>query len=191
MAEVLLYHHVQGLTPGVVAFAETLRDAGHTVHAPDLFNGQTFPDIESGMGYVREIGFGELMARADQAVDGLGTQLVYAGFSMGVGPAQKLAQTRPGAQGALFFHGCLPVSEFDSGWPKSVPVQIHAMDGDPFFVDEGDIDAAKALLEQAEHGDLFLYPGKGHLFADSSLASYDAQAAALMTERVLAFLKEL
>ncbi len=37
---------------------------------------------------------------------------------------------------------------------------------------------------------MFLYPGKGHLFADSSLPSYDAPAAGLLMERVLAFLAE-
>lgn len=188
MAEILLYHHVQGLTPGVVEFAETLRAAGHTVHTPDLFNHRTFDTISDGMAFLKELGFGEVMARADRAVEGLPTGLVYAGFSMGVGPAQKLAQTRDGARGALFFHGCLPVSEFEKPWPKALPVQIHAMDGDPFFVDEGDIDSARDLLDQAEAGELFLYPGKEHLFADSSLPEYDEQAAGLMLERVLDFL---
>jgi dienelactone hydrolase len=188
MAEVLLYHHVQGLTRGVLAFADTLRGAGHLVHTPDLFEGRTFDDIEAGMQFVKEIGFAEVMVRGDRAVEGLPPGLVYAGFSMGVGPAQKLAQTRPGARGALFLHGCLPVSEFTPGWPKGVPVQIHAMDADPFFVDEGDIDSARALLKEAEEAEMFLYPGRQHLFTDNSLPSYDAEAAHLLMERVLAFL---
>jgi dienelactone hydrolase len=62
------------------------------------------------------------------------------------------------------------------------------MDADPFFVDEGDIDAARALVESAEQAELFLYPGGQHLFADSSLPSYDADAAALLSRRVLDFL---
>jgi dienelactone hydrolase len=190
MAEVVLYHHVQGLTPGIVAFADRLRDAGHTVHTPDLFNGRTFDDIEKGMGYVKELGFGEVMARGELAADDLPPELVYAGFSLGVVPAQKLAQTRPGARGALFFHSCLPVSEFGLAWPQGVPLQIHAMDGDPFFVDEGDIDAARALLEEAREAEMFLYPGDQHLFADSSLPSYDAEATGLLMERVLEFLAE-
>ena len=190
MAEVLLYHHVQGLTPGIVAFADRLRDAGHTVHTPDLFDGRTFDDIEKGMGFVKELGFGEVLSRGERAVDDLTAGLVYAGFSLGVVPAQKLAQTRPGARGALFFHSALPASEFDSAWPQGVPLQIHAMDGDPFFVGEGDIDAARALLEEAEQAQMFLYPGDQHLFADSSLPSYDATATALLMERVLDFLAE-
>ena len=115
-------------------------------------------------------------------------ELVYAGFSLGVVPAQKLAQTRPGARGALLFYSCIPVSEFGQAWPKGVPVQIHGMDADPIFVGEGDIDAARALVEEAEHAELFLYPGDQHYFADSSLPSYDAEATALLLQRVLKFL---
>lgn len=190
MADVILYHHVQGLTPGVVDFADRLRHAGHTVHTPDLFDGRTFDDIESGMGLVRELGFGEVMARGERAATELPAEVVYAGFSLGVVPAQKLAQTRPGARGALFFHSCMPVTEFGPAWPEGVPLQIHAMEGDPFFVEDGDIDAARALLEEADEGEMFLYPGNDHLFADRSLPSYDAQATALLLERVLAFLAE-
>jgi dienelactone hydrolase len=190
MAEVMLYHHVQGLTPGIVAFADRLRDAGHTVHTPDLFDGRTFDDIEKGMGFVKELGFGEVTARGERVANEQPAGLVYAGFSLGVVPAQKLAQTRPGARGALFFHSCLPVSEFGSPWPQGVPLQIHAMDGDPFFVDEGDIDAARVLLEEAGEAEMFLYPGAQHLFTDSSLPSYDAEATCLLVERVLEFLAE-
>ena len=188
MAEVVLFHHVLGLTPGVVAFAERLREAGHTVHTPDLFDGRTFEDIETGMGFAREVGFGEVLARGERAVDGLPGRLVYAGFSLGVVPAQKLAQTRPGARGALLFYSCMPVSEFGSTWPKGVPVQVHGMDADPFFVDGGDLDAARELVEEAEEAELFLYSGNQHLFADSSLPSYDAEASALLIRRVLDFL---
>ena len=189
MAEVLLFHHAQGQTPGFLAFADELRRAGHTVHTPDLYNGRTFDDLDDGVAYAREIGFGEVLEHGVRAADGLPSELVYAGFSLGVMPAQKLAQTRPGARGALLFHACLPTSEFGSSWPADVPAQIHAMDADPFFVDDGDIDAARALVESAEHAEVFLYPGAQHLFADSSLPSYDADAAALLTRRVLEFLQ--
>ena len=188
MAEVVLFHHALGLTPGIVAFADELRGAGHTVHTPDLFEGRTFTTIEEGVGHAQEIGFGEVIERGGRAVDGLPPQLVYAGFSLGVVVAQKLAQTRPGARGALLFYSCVPVSEFGSAWPAGVPVQVHGMDADPFFVDEGDIDAARALVEEAEDGELFLYAGNQHYFADSTLPSYDPDAAALLRQRVLDFL---
>jgi len=191
MAEILLFHHAQGLTPGVAAFADELRHAGHIVHTPDLFEGRTFDSIEKGMSFVKELGFDEVMARGDRAVEGLPAELVYAGFSLGVVPAQKLAQTRPGARGALLFYSCIPVSEFGQTWPKGVPVQVHGMDADPIFVGEGDIDAARALIEEAEAGELFLYPGDQHYFADSSLPSYDAVASALLLQRVREFLAAL
>ena len=189
MAEVVLFHHAQGLTPGVLAFAEEVRRAGHTVHTPDLFDGRTFATIDEGMGYAQEIGFpGEVIQRGTRAVDGLPAGLVYAGFSLGVLPAQKLAQTRPGARGALLFYSCVPVSEFGPAWPGGVPVQVHGMDADPIFVGEGDVDAARALVAQAKDAELFLYRGDQHYFADSSLASYDPDATALLTQRVLSFL---
>ncbi len=190
MAEVVLFHHAQGLTPGVVAFAGELRRAGHTVHTPDLFEGRTFASIDEGMRYAGEIGFpGEVIARGVRAVEGLPPGLVYAGFSLGVLPAQFLAQTRPGARGALLFYSCVPVSEFGSGWPAGVPAQVHGMDADPIFAGEGDIDAARELAGQAEGAELFLYPGDQHYFADSSLPSYDPDATALLLRRVLDFLR--
>ena len=191
MAEVLLFHHAQGQTGGFLAFADRLRDAGHTVHTPDLYDGRTFATLDEGVAYAREIGFGELLERGTAAAGDLPAELVYAGISLGVMPAQQLAQTRAGATGALLLEACLPVSEFGESWPAGVPVQVHGMDGDPFFAAEGDLDAARALVEQADDAELFLYPGDQHLFADSSLPSYDEKAATLLTERVLAFLDRL
>jgi dienelactone hydrolase len=188
MAQVLLFHHAQGQTAGFFAFADELRRAGHTVHTPDLFDGRTFDSIDAGVAYAGEIGFGEVIERGVRAAEGLPAELVYAGFSLGVLPAQKLAQTRPGARGALLFYSCVPTSEFGTSWPAHVPVQIHGMDADPIFVDEGDIDAARAIVESAADAELFLYPGDQHYFADSSLPSYRASAAALLKQRVLEFL---
>jgi dienelactone hydrolase len=188
MAEVLLFHHAQGLTTGVLAFADELRGAGHTVHTPDLYDGRTFETLDEGLGYAKEIGFGEVFERGVKAAEPLPAELVYAGFSLGVMPAQALAQTRAGARGALLFYSALPVSEFGGSWPGGVPVQVHAMDADPFFVGEGDIEAARAIVAEADDAELFLYPGDQHLFADSSLPAYDEDAAGLMQQRVLAFL---
>ena len=187
MAEVVLFHHAQGLTSGVLAFADELRRAGHPVHTPDLLDGRTFGTLDEGMAEVERIGFGEVIERGARAVRELPAEVVYAGFSLGVLPAQYLAQTRAGALGAVLMYSCVPTSEFGS-WPAGVPVQIHGMDADPIFVGEGDIDAARALVDEAEDGRLFLYPGDQHYFADSSLPSYDAEATRLLTERVLDFL---
>ena len=189
MAEVLLFHHAQGQTAGFHAFADELRRAGHTVHTPDLLDGRTFGSIPEGMAYVEQLGFGTIIERGEHAAHELPSELVYAGFSLGVVPAQKLAQTRAGARGALFFYSCVPMAEFGGAWPSGVPVQVHGMDRDPYFVDEGDIDAARELVAAAERGELFLYPGDQHYFADSSLPSYDAEAAGLLMRRVLDFLQ--
>jgi dienelactone hydrolase len=176
-----------GQTPGFHAFTDELRGAGHTVHTPDLFEGRMFGSIEEGVGYASEVGFGALIERGVRAADDLPAGMIYGGFSLGVLPAQKLAQTRPGARGALFFYSAVPISEFGT-WPKDVPVQIHGMDADPFFVEEGDIDAAREIVAAADDGELFLYAGDQHYFADSSLPSYDENATKLLRQRVLEFL---
>ena len=184
MAEVVLFHHVQGRTEGVLAFADQLRSGGHTVHTPDLFDGARPASIEEGVALTRQIDADD---RADRAVADLPPGLVYAGFSFGAAIAQRMAQTRPGARGALLYEACLPITgEWAIGpWPAGVPVQIHGMDKDPFFGLEGDIDAARVLVESVgpELADLFVYPGDRHLFTDSSLPSYDAAAATLVAQR--------
>jgi dienelactone hydrolase len=189
VAEILLFHHAQGLTRGVQAFAEELRAAGHVVHTPDLYDGNTFADLDDGVGYAKEVGFGTILERGQSAVEDLPNEIVYAGFSLGVMPAQMLAQTRPGAKGALFFSAALPPSEFDSAWPEDVPLQIHMMEDDEWA--EEDLPAAREMVEEVEAAELFLYPGDRHLFADSSLSDYDESAAAQLKPRVLSFLEDI
>jgi dienelactone hydrolase len=192
MAEVVLFHHVQGLTDGVRAFAEELRAGGHTVHTPDLFGGERPATIEDGIVLTERIGDEVLDERAERFVADLPGGLVFAGFSFGGGMAQRFAQTRPGARGALLYESCIPITgEWAFGpWPEGVPVQIHGMDEDPFFALEGDIDAARELVATVgpEVAELFVYPGDRHLFADNSLPSYDPEAAALVVQRSRVFL---
>ncbi len=190
MAEVLLFHHAQGLTPGIVAFADAIRGDGHTVHTPDLFGGRTFASIPAGMAYIDSVGFDALRAEGIRIADDYPNDLVYGGFSFGVTIAQQLAQTRAGARGALLFYSCLPITgEWAFGpWPDGVPVQIHGADADPYFMDEGDVDAAREIVATVPDAELFLYPGDQHYFADGSLPSYDPEATALSLERVRAFL---
>lgn len=195
MTETVLFHHVQGLTDGVRAFADGLRSGGHIVHTPDLFDGQTAPTLEEGFALMK--GFGEtvLEARLEAALADLSDDLVYAGISYGVPTAQRLAQTEPKARGALLYEACIPVNgEWAFGpWPDGVPVQVHGMDQDPFFGLEGDLEAARELVASVgpDVGELFVYPGSQHLFTDSSLPSYDADATALVLERSRAFLDRL
>ena len=192
MAEVVLFHHVQGLTDGIRAFAAELRAGGHTVHTQDLLDGQLPASVEDGIALAQKIGDEVLGERAERALTDLPEGLVYAGISSGAATAQRYAQTRPGARGALLYEACIPLTgEWAFGpWPEGVPVQIHGMDKDPFFALEGDIDAARELVETVGPalGELFVYPGDQHLFTDSSLPSYDADAAALVVQRTLQFL---
>jgi dienelactone hydrolase len=190
MTEIVLFHHIQGLTAGVTAFADRLRAAGHTVHTPDVFDGRTFDSIKEGQAFLGEVGFDEMRGRAVQAAAELPAAVVYAGFSFGVMPAQQLLQTRPGALGGLFYHSFADPAWFGS-WPSGVPVQIHSMDADPFFVDEGDIDAARPFVDAHADAELFLYPGDGHLFTDSTLDDYDEGATELVLERSLELLARL
>ena len=189
MAEVLLFHHAQGQTPGFLAFADELRAAGHTVHTPDLYDGRTFAELDDGVGYAKEVGFGTIAERGRLAAEGLPTGLVYGGFSLGVMPAQELAQTRSGAEGALFFSAAFPASEFGGSWPEGVPLQIHMMEEDEWALE--DLPAARELVESVDGAELFLYPGDRHLFADSSLTDYDEGAATLLLERVRRFLDDI
>jgi dienelactone hydrolase len=191
MAGVLLFHHALGRTPGVLEFADALRRAGHTVDVPDLYEGRTFADLDAGVRYAQQVGLDTIIERGVLAAEALPNALVYAGFSLGVLPAQKLAQTRPGARGALFLSACVPASTFGTDWPLGVPVQVHGMDADAIFVGDGDLDAARALVASADNGELFLYSGSGHLFADIGLPSYDDDAANLLMDRVIRFLSSV
>jgi dienelactone hydrolase len=189
MAEVLLFHHAQGLTAGCLAFADELRAAGHVVHAPDLFEGRTFDSISEGVGHAQEIGFDTIIERGTAVADGLPDGLVYAGLSLGVLPAQKLAQTRPGARGAVLMHSCVPPSEFGTPWPDGLPLQIHLMEDDEFVLPpEVDLEAARELDATVPSAELFLYPGDRHLFTDSGLPDCDSGAALVLKSRVLGLL---
>ncbi len=188
VTEIVLFHHAQGLTGGVRSLAATLSDAGHIVHTPDSYDGKTFPDLQSGIGYAQEVGFGTVQERAIAAAQALPAEVVYVGISLGVMAAQQLAQTRPGCRGAVLLESCVPPEEFGDGWPDEVPVQVHGAENDPIFAGEGDLDAAKTLVAEAKDAELFVYPGDRHLFEDSSLPTYDPEATRLVTERMLAFL---
>ena len=186
MAEVVLFHHAQGLTTGCLSFAQELRTAGHEVHTPDLFEGRTFSALAEGVAHAEEIGFGTIIERGRVAAEGLSNEIVYAGFSLGVLPAQALAQMRGGAQGAVLVQSCVPPSELGAPWPSGVPLQIHMMDADPWT--EEDLRVARELAATIEGAELFVYPGDRHLFADESLPAYDERAAALLKEREIGFL---
>ena len=186
MADIILFHHAQGLTAGLRAFAEDLRAAGHTVTLPDLYEGRTFDTLDAGAAHAEQIGMDAIIARGVAAVERLPEQLVYAGWSLGVLPAQKLAQTRPGAIAAILFHECVDAAYFSSEWPAGVALQAHISEHDPWC----DHEAARQTIARAQ-GELHLYPGSAHLFTDSALAEYDADATAEVLARTITFLDRL
>jgi dienelactone hydrolase len=187
MAEILLFHHARGLTHGVSAFAQTLRDAGHSVAAPDLFEGRTFDDVRDGVAFAQGLGEGVLAARVAEIVAPMPPGLVYGGMSMGAARAAEQVLTRPGAKGAFFLYGAIAPSWWESTWPAGVPSQAHVTEGDEWREPE----AEEEYAAQVPGGELFVYPGAGHLFLEPEHPDYDEEAARLATERVLAFLAAL
>ncbi len=185
MAEVLLFHHALGLTEGVRAFADELRAAGHDVSTRDLYEGVTFDSLEEGVAHAESIGFEEITERGVRTADELGDRLVVAGFSLGVLPAQAIAQTRPGVAGAILYHGAVPSSTFGDAWPADVALQIHLGEDDPWVSE--DLEAARALIAEAS-GQLLIYSTSAHLVADSSHADYDPSIVDQIRDWTLAFL---
>jgi dienelactone hydrolase len=194
IAHVALFHHAQGLRPDVTAWAESLREAGHDVETPDLYEGLTFERLEDGIAHRDEVGLPTLMGRAAQALEDFPEDLVYAGFSMGASAAHYFAVTRAGARGLLLMHGTAPAASLgDAPWPSEMPGQLHKKERDPLMDDAG-VEAIESSARSAQAQaqlELFSYPGEGHLFADPAGPDYDPEAAALMLERELEFLSRL
>jgi dienelactone hydrolase len=186
VAHVLLFHHALGVTDGLLAFADDLRAAGHEVTVPDLYAGRTFADLDEGVAHAEALGFEDLAARGSEVAEGLPAGLVYIGLSLGVLPAMRTAQTRPGARGVVLLHGGVPVDTFADGWPDGVPLQLHVMADDGW----GDVDDVRQLAVDCG-GELYLYPGEAHLFTDRSLEVYDPAASALVLERILDLLARI
>jgi dienelactone hydrolase len=189
---IVLFHHAQGLRRDVLDWADALREAGHEVDTPDLFEGVTFEQLEDGIAHRDELGIPTLIGRAAEFLEGLPDELAYAGFSMGASSAHYFAVTRPGARAALLMHGTAPPATLgERGWPSEVPAQLHCAAEDP-YVDTARIEAAEQAVREAEAPlEVFTYPLRGHLFADPDGPDYDRDSAQLMLERELALLGRL
>lgn len=186
MAHVLLFHHAQGLTDGVRGFADELRQSGHEVTVPDLYDGRTFPTLDEGVAHAHELGFAAIIDAGVEVARRLPRELVYAGFSLGALPAQRLAQQRPDARGALLYHSAAPVTEFSERWPDGVPLQMHIMIDDPW----DDLPVMQDLAA-GSGGELFTYDGRAHLFTDRTSDDHDPAASRLVMERTQRFLTRL
>jgi dienelactone hydrolase len=192
VAQIVLFHHAHGLGQDVLDWAGSLREGGHQVETPDLFEGRIFDRLEDGIAHRDDLGIPTLMQRAAAVLEGMPSELVYAGFSMGASTAHYFALTRPGARGLLLMHGTAPAASLaGAGWPDRLPTQLHKKAEDP-EMDEGRVAALEESARSAGASlELFTYPGTGHLFADPDGPDYDEQAAGLMLERELDFLSRL
>jgi dienelactone hydrolase len=184
VADVVLFHHALGLTSGVQAFADRLRAAGHLVIVPDFYAGRTFESIEAGVAHAEAEGFAAIVDRAIAAAQPLPSPVVVAGLSLGSLPAQKLAQTHPGVVGAILYHGGVPPEVFGRPWPADLPAQVHVVEDDAW----NDMDEVEAFIA-ASDGQLLVYPGTGHLVADSSHSDYDPEIADEIVTQSLSFLE--
>jgi dienelactone hydrolase len=186
VAHVVLFHHAIGLTRGVAAFADKIRQEGHVVTVPDLFEGRTFDSLEDGVRHAESIGFDVIADRGGAAVAGLEPGIVTAGFSLGVLPAQKIAQTRPGVLGAILYSGAVPPGMFGGDWPADVGLQMHLGEQDPWC--EEDLPVAQELARTVEGAELYLYETSSHLVCDESLPGHDVAIERRIIGRSLAFL---
>jgi dienelactone hydrolase len=192
VAHIVLFHHAQGLRPDVLDWADSLREAGHEVETPDLFEGRTFDQLDDGIAHRDELGIPLLIERAGEFLADLPSGLVYAGFSMGASTAHYFAVTRPGARGALLMHGTAPPTTLGgAAWPASVPGQLHYAEGDPYLSSKGVEAVRQSATDAGASLEVFTYPGGGHLFADPAGPDYDEEAAQLMLERELEQLSRL
>ncbi len=187
MAEVVVFHHALGLTPGVAEFAQGWRDEGHVVHVPDLYEGRTFSDLDEAVEFVDSRGIPHWIAAASTAAAQYPTATAFAGFSLGSACAQYVAQTTPGARATLLFHGALSLATMELAWPDGLRLQVHTAEADPWV----ELDEAQSLIESVDGAELFLYPGSRHLFCDPSWSDYDEPSARLLNERALALLAHL
>ncbi len=182
MTDVIVFHHAQGLTAGVRAFADRLVVAGHRVMVPDLYEGETFDSIDDGVAHAQSIGFDTVIDRGVAAAASVEGPFAVVGFSLGVLPAQNLAQTHSRAIGAVLCHAAIPLGTFGDHWPDGVALQIHTAERDRL----GDFDDATALAGAVAQAELFAYDTDAHLVADPSLPDHDAAIAAQILDRTLA-----
>lgn len=189
MARILLLHSMYGLRPAVQVAADRLREAGHEVRVPDLYDGRVVDDPEAGVAIKDEIGHEELLKRAVAAAAPLSDAgLVYAGFSLGAALAQNLALVDERARGLLLLHG---TSDLTDDAATEVPVQLHVADPDLYETDDW-LNAWYLRMRRAGADvEVFRYRGAGHLFTDPDLPDHDEEAAERMWKIAQGFLADL
>ena len=161
------------MTAGVLALADELRAVGLEVMVPDLFEGEVFSEVDSGVDYSLRVGFGEIISRGVASIASLQQSVVVVGLSLGALPAQYLAQTDRRVHGAVLVGACIPLGEFSDEWPEGVPLEVHAASGDPVFDGDGDAEAVAAIVAAAAAAQVVRHHGGGHLCCERGHRDYD------------------
>lgn len=189
MSHIVFLHSAVGLTDGVHAMAQTLRDAGHTVTTPDYYEGRTFDTAEAGVAHRDEVGFRTLVDRVTALLADIDGPFVAAGISLGAAMAQRLGKKDPRTQAALLLHAGGEAKPVD--WPAHCALQVHHSVDDP-WVAEGQpeilLRSAARAGARAEH---YLYPGDAHVFIDPTGPDHVPESAALLWARMLGLLDDL
>lgn len=188
MASVLLFHSVLGRRNVEIEAAARLRDEGHQVWAPDLFDGRSAETVPAGCELMAEIGWDTIRQRARAAIAATPDVAVLAGFSMGAGVVSSLWAERPDVRGILLFHG---LAKIPHGVDPATPLQIHVADPDEFAPPDQLAALRQRAAQEGLQPEVFLYPGAGHFFTDESLPDFDAIAAQQAWDRATAFLNAL
>ncbi|MFY1676483.1 MULTISPECIES: dienelactone hydrolase family protein [unclassified Streptomyces] len=188
--DIILFHSILGARPAVRRAADLLRDAGHRVWTPDLFDGRVFDSMETARAYQEEVGREELLGRAVRAAAPHSDRgVVYAGFSLGAAVAQTLALGDRRARGLLLLHGTSDIApdvEVDA-----LPVQLHVAGPDVFEPDDWLSAWYLGMVRAGAEVEVFRYPGAGHLYTDPDLPDHDAEAAGATWRVALGFLDSL
>jgi len=154
---------------------------------PDLFDGRTFENVETGVEHAQSIGFDNIVERGFEAGRNMPGSYVVVGFSLGVMPAQRLAQQDPRVGGAVLCHAIVPVDHFGDGWPEPLPLDIHMSDDDPWCEEDGVV--AREVAASVPGVRLYRYRGSGHLIADSSSPDHEVEQGNLVIDRIVDFVE--
>jgi carboxymethylenebutenolidase len=185
-----------GLVDHIKDVCDRFARAGYYALAPDLYHGVSVSEPDEAGKAMMAMGMDQAGRDMSGAVDELVRRsgrphVAVIGFCMGGGLALVLATQRPDAVAAVVpCYGIIP-------WPEAQPdystmsaaVLGHYAANDGFFTPE----AAEALAQQlrglGKEVEIVVYPGTDHAFFNDTRAEvYDADAAASLWERTLAFL---
>ena len=185
---VLVLHPWWGISPGVLAWKDTLVGAGARVVLPDLYGGVVVDTIDEAEAMSNAIdeqaAFSMLDACAEQ-LNATGRPWSSLGFSLGASYACRMMNRGDLApyRAVLFYGGSAP-----AGSTRTEAVQLHTVPGDKYFTEQEIVGAVSGFERVGIAVERFDYPGLGHWFAEEGSPAYDEQGTVLATGRALPFL---